>query len=168
MADVVARYVLFPDVEYGVYVLTDVLAPENPLARSLVAPGEDRVVSEAPYGVVLHSAGNDFRPSVELVVWSDQPTADPAADHGWEREACTQFEAISGTVRLASVNGVPGGDDVALPAPGPYAVRVRCRGRAQADARRGREGFDTGVEEWSLALWPVHSPSASRDVSAAG
>lgn len=35
-----------------------------------------------------------------------------------------------------------------------YAARVRCRGRAEADARRGRELYCTGVEEWSLELWP--------------
>lgn len=162
MAEVLARYARLPDVEHGVYVLVDVRAPENPLARSGVAPGEDRLVSAAPYGVVLHSAGNDFQPSVELVVLSAEPGPEPDPDAGdgpeWEREETVAFDATSGTIRLASVNGVPAGEDVRLPAPGRYVVRARCRGRAEADARRGRELFYTGVEEWSLVLWP---PSAS-------
>ncbi|MGY4644915.1 hypothetical protein [Cellulomonas sp. URHB0016] len=154
MAEVVARYVQLPDVEFGVYVLTDVLAPENPLSRSGGTRGEDRLVSTAPYGAVLHSAGNDFQPSVELRVLSGEPTADPVDAGGtWEREATVDFEAISGSLRLESVNGLPAGEDVRLPAPGRYAVRVRCRGRADAAARRGRELFYSGVEEWLLELW---------------
>ena len=84
-------------------------------------------------------------------VLSAEPDADP---DGWEREATVAFESTSGTVRLASVNGVPAGDDLRLPAPGRYAVRVRCRGRSGADARRGRELFYRGVEERLLELWP--------------
>jgi hypothetical protein len=157
VAEAVARYVQFPDVEHGVYVLTDVLAPENPLSRSGVAAGEDRLVSPGRYGVVLHSAGNDFQPSVELSVWTAEPGTDRddgVGDAVWEREATVEIEASSATVRLASVNGVPAGPDVRLPAPGRYAVRVRCRGRSEADARRGRQLFFRGVEEWSLELWP--------------
>lgn len=163
MAEVLARYARLPDVEHGVYVLVDVRAPENPLARSGVAPGEDRLVSAAPYGVVLHSAGNDFQPSVELAVLSAEPDLDPDGDGpAWEREERVAFDSTSGTIRLASVNGVPAGEDVRLPAPGRYAVRVRCRGRAEADARRGRELFSTGVEEWSLALWPLPAVRPAR------
>ncbi|MGW6128520.1 hypothetical protein ACWFNE_00705 [Cellulomonas sp. NPDC055163] len=162
MTEVVARYLQFPDVEFGVYVLVDVLAPESPLERSGVGPGEDRLVSPAPYGVALHSAGNDFAPSVELRVLSGEPDDGPADDGpagigpggSWERVATVEFEATSGTVRLASVNGVPGGEDVRLPARGRYAVRVRCRGRAEVAALRSSTSFFTGVEEWSLDLWP--------------
>ena len=157
MAEVPARYVRFPDVEHGVYVLVDVLAPESPLAVSAVRPGEDRLVSPARYGVGLPSAGNDFRPFVELQVWSAQPgaqTVDDLPDGRWEREATVELESPSGTVRLVSVNGVPAGEDIALPAPGRYVARVRCRGRADVEALRSRAAFFTGVEEWSLTLWP--------------
>lgn len=155
MAEVVARYALSPDVEFGVFVLVDVRAPENPLARSTVRPGEDRLVSAAPYGAALHSAGNDFSPSVELRVLSGEPDPEPAdAGASWEREATAEFGAPSGTVRLASVNGVPAGADIRLPAPGRYGVRVRCRGRAEARALRSAEEPVTGVEEWLLELWP--------------
>lgn len=159
------------DVEYGVFVLRDVLAPRDPLEWSVVGRGQDPLVTAAPYGAVLSSAGNDFRAVVDLTVGTAPPGDGPAGDglagdgpagagpagagEAWEREETVAFEAVSGTVRLASVNGVPAGDDVRLPAPGRYALRVRCRGRAAAAARRGRVFGYTGVEEWSLELWPV-------------
>ncbi|MEU4425543.1 hypothetical protein AB0F81_33390, partial [Actinoplanes sp. NPDC024001] len=101
-------------------------------------------------GVVPGPAGNDFRPTLTLQLWSAAPPADGGA---WDAVEEAGLELPTGTVRVESVMGLPAGPDLPVGAPGRYRLRAHCRGRAAARALVGRRLHYTGVEIWLMQLW---------------
>jgi len=60
---------------------------------------------------------------------------------------------------VRSVDAVPAGEAFTAAAPGDLLrLQAWCRGRTEADARRGRDLFYEGVEEWLVRIWSVPPP----------
>ena len=143
------RYEVSPYVEFGLFQLSDSIAVGAPLAFD--SPGT-RLFEGGEGGVLFGSAGNDFYPTVWLELWAGEPL--PVQD-GWDRVEESDFDSNEGRLQFSSVNAAPTGEEIVLPGPGTYQIRVHCRGREEAAARRGRSEYLNyrGVEEWLVQLW---------------
>ncbi len=143
-----SRHRLTPKVDHRMFVLRDPRRP-NPLAGG--APEDDELLKAAPHGVVFLSAGDVFRPHVEVELWHAPP---PPAPGDWDDSAQARFESPSAAIRIASIMGEAAGPDLTLPAAGTYHLRAYSRGRGPAMQRLTIETDYEGVEEWLIQIWP--------------
>ena len=124
-------------------------------------PGADHVIDAnadlvdvGPAGLVLMSAASDHRARVRVEYWRSRPDASTVPPGAATKEG--QVEIDAEPLVLA---GVTTGELHELPAPpaaGLFGVRVICEGRAELEAIEPIDPLAdvTGVERWTIQLWP--------------
>jgi hypothetical protein len=118
--------------------------------------------------------------AVEITIWDAEPPA-TSPDPSWDGERRGLFHAETGQIAVEGVfvSGAP--DSFTLPAPATYHVRMRWRGRSDADGRTQdvvQQAVDEdwepprldtalraldGTEQYHLDLWPSDDALPDED-----
>ncbi|MFG2604795.1 hypothetical protein ACGFT2_14780 [Streptomyces sp. NPDC048514] len=115
-------------------------------------------LSAHPGRVDVTSAGHTHTASVTVEVWDGPaPVRDPA---GWEQQAETDFESVSGRVAIWSMD--VGRLDALITLAdqgGSWRVRISSSGRAEVRALAESEESIEAVERYLVQFWPAASSS---------
>jgi hypothetical protein len=111
------------------------------------------VAAGGPGGVHFWSSANDHYPLVRIEHWSSEP---PRSQENWGAERDRAFTvAATGQLELRGLFGDGSdADQIVLPQPGEYHIRIHVRGQGEASTR-GEAEFFHAVEHWLLQIWPA-------------
>ncbi|MGP3927223.1 hypothetical protein [Streptomyces sp. 8N616] len=125
-------------------------------AGEVVLPGprheDSQIIKTGDFGLILHTGGNDFYPTVHVEAW---PTEPPEQTTKWDVVEEIDISVPSGKVMVREWDGGPASDPLHVGPPGSYRFRAHSRGRNEAAARVGHDLYYHGVEQWLIQLWPA-------------
>ncbi|MDI5961589.1 hypothetical protein [Streptantibioticus silvisoli] len=140
-----------PLVSYTTFVLIDHDADYS-RAASARQPDGTGLVKLWDEGLLLHSHGNDFRPSVVLNSW---PQAVPAPDGEWDVSGPHAIRLSSGRLKVRNLLEWDDSEPLSLPTDGGYWIRTARRGQPEEATEYGDFGPEDVLEEWTIDLWPA-------------
>ncbi|GAA3065624.1 hypothetical protein GCM10020000_56860 [Streptomyces olivoverticillatus] len=125
-------------------------------------PQDDEIAKVVDGGLHLTSSDSYFYPLVRLESHSREPNGQPADQ--WDYVRVFRNAAVEGHLSVAALFDAPC-PGLELP-PGPYDLRVQCRGRDHTPAMElfgevpTEEPHEDPLEHWLIQLWPASQPTA--------
>ena len=145
----IASFTAEPRIEYRQFMICG-KAGEVVLAGSRHEDGH--IIKMGDFGLILHTGGNDFYPTVRVEAWPVEP---PVQTAKWDVAEEIDISLPSGTVMVREWDGGHASEPLRVGTPGSYRLRAHSCGRNEAAARVGHDLYYHGAEEWLIQLWPA-------------
>lgn len=141
-------------VEYGHFAL-EILRSDHVLPE----PGaQDGLLRTGPGGALFASTASDHYAHVRLEYWTAPPSGVPTPDSETVTTATAVADFGRHDARIIAITAGPAEGEIALDHPGPYvitAARTLLPAAAVGEPHRTCATFPSGIEAWTIRLWPV-------------